>query len=81
VQENIRKKQEARQYASSDLDVLNRKFNVIVSQGLNEKYDELISQIQQVDCLNKQLREDGERQTARVRELRNKLQAVENRLK
>lgn len=81
VQENIRKKQEARQYASSDLDALNRELNVIVSQGLNEKYDELISQIQQIDCLNKQLREDGERQTARVRELRNKLQAVENSLK
>jgi predicted GTPase len=81
VQENIRKKQEARQYASSDLDVLNREFNVIVSQGLTEKYDELMSQIQQVDCLNKQAREDGERQTACVRSLRNKLLAVENTLK
>lgn len=80
VHENIRQKQEARQLASSDLDVLNREFNSIVSQGLSEKYDDLIMQIQQVDCLNKQVREDGERQMSRVREIRKELSAVENLL-
>ena len=78
VQENIRRKQEARQLASSDLDVLNREFNAIVSQGLSEKYDDLITQIQQIDCLNKQVREDGERQMQLVRELRKELSMIEN---
>lgn len=80
VQENIRKKQEARQLASSDLNVLYREFNVIVNHGMNEKYDYLISKIQQIDCLNKQVKEDGQRQMAKVRELRKKLSFIENEL-
>ena len=78
VQENIRRKQEARQLASSDLDVLVREFNTIITKGLAEKYDEIISQIQQIDCFNKQVREDGERQMLRLRELRSELSAIEN---
>lgn len=78
VQENIRRKQEARQLASSDLDILVREFISIVSQGLDKKYDEIISQIQQIDCFNKQIKEDGERQMARVRELRKELSLIEN---
>ncbi|WP_455721832.1 GTPase [Agathobacter sp.] len=78
LQENIRRKQEARQLASSDLDVLMREFNTVVGQGLSEKYDEIISQIQQIDCLNKQAREDGERQMERVREFRKEILVIEN---
>lgn len=78
VQESIRKKQEARQLAGSDLDVLYREFNAMVSQGMDEKYDDLISQIQQIDCLNKQVKEDGERQMEKVRELRKELAEIEN---
>ena len=81
VQEQIRRKQESRQLASSDLDELYRALNAIVTGGMDEKYDELISQIQQVDCLNKQLREDGERQMAKLRELRKKLGSIENSLR
>lgn len=78
MQENIRRKQEARQLASTDLDVLNREFNAIVTQGLAEKYDDLITQIQQIDCLNKQVREDGEKQMSCIRELRKELSMIEN---
>lgn len=77
IQENIRRKQEARQFASSDLDVLNRAFNSIVTQGLTEKYDDLITKIQQIDCLNKKVREDGERQMSCIRELRKELSMIE----
>lgn len=80
VQENIRKKQEARQLASSDLDVLYREFNAIVNQGIDEKYDDIISQIQQIDCLNKQIKENGNRQMMKVKELRRKLSAIENEI-
>ena len=80
VQENIRKKQEARQLANSDLDVLYREFNAIVNKGMNEKYDDLISQIQQIDCINKQVREDGQRQMSIVREIREELAAIQNEI-
>lgn len=78
VQENIRKKQEARQLASSDLDILYREFNAIVNRGVDEKYDDLISQIQQIDCLNKQIKEDGERQMEQVRRFRKQISIIEN---
>ena len=78
VQEQIRRKQEARQLVHSDLDELYRIMNTVVAQGMDAKYDELISQIQQVDCMNKQQREDGERQMAQLRQLRRKLVNVEN---
>ncbi len=80
VQENIRKKQEARQLASSDLDVLYREFNAIVTKGIDEKYDDLISQIQDIDCLNKQVLENGKRQMEQIRNFRKMLTAIENEL-
>lgn len=80
VQENIRRKQEARQLASSDLDVLYREFNAIVTKGLDEKYDDLISQIQDIDCFNKQVLENGKRQMEQIRNFRKMLTAIENEL-
>lgn len=78
VQEKIRRRQEARQLASSDLDVLAREFNNVVTRGLSEKYDEIISQIQQIDCMNKQMIEDGERQMRQVKAFRNGILEIEN---
>ena len=78
VQEKIRRRQEARQLASSDLDVLAREFNNVVTMGLSEKYDEIISQIQQIDCMNKQILEDGERQMCQVKAFRNGILEIEN---
>ena len=78
VQEKIRRRQEARQLASSDLDVLAREFNNVVTMGLSEKYDEIISQIQQIDCMNKQILEDGERQKCQVKAFRNGILEIEN---
>lgn len=80
VHEQIRKKQEARQMASSDLDQLLRVLTVVVSHGMNEKYNDLIMQIQQVDCLNKQILEDGQRQMKGLKKLRNRVMAIENSL-
>lgn len=78
VQEQIRRKQEARQLAVSDLDELNRLMNTIVSKGIHEKYDDIISQIQQIDCLNKQLLDDGKRQMKNLRNIRGELIAIED---
>ena len=78
VQEKIRKKQEARQFASSDLDMLLREFNSTVTQALAEKYDGIISQIQEIDCFNKQIKEAGERQMVQIRDLRKELSAIED---
>ena len=78
VQEKIRRRQEARQLASSDLDVLAREFNNVVTRGLSEKYDEIISQIQQIDCMNKQMIEDGERQMRQLKAFRNGILEIEN---
>ena len=80
IQENIRKKQEARQLASSDLNILYRELNVIVNRGMDEKYDDLITQIQRIDCENKQIKVDGERQMAKVKKIRNLLEMIENEI-
>ena len=80
VQENLRKKQEARQLASSDLDTLYREFNKIISDGLTEKYDELILQIQDIDQSNKQKLEVGKNIMNGVRELRKLIVIIENEL-
>ena len=80
VQEQIRKKQEARQLASSDLDELLRELNNVVTKGLNEKYNDLLTQIQEVDCLNKQALADGKRQMSTLKGLRERLLLIENQL-
>jgi GTP-binding protein EngB required for normal cell division len=80
VQEQIRRKQEARQLASSDLDELLRVLTDIVIKGMNEKYEDLFLQIQQIDCLNKQIIEDGKRQMKVLNELRNRMMSIENSL-
>lgn len=80
VQENIRKRQEARQLADSDLDALYRELISIVSKGLDEKYDDIINQIQQIDGMNKEIKRVGERQIAVVRSLRKRITDIENSL-
>lgn len=80
VQEQIRRKQEARQLASSDLDELLRILNNVVTRGLNEKYNDLLSQIQEVESENKNLLENGKRQMTVLRELRENLLLIENQL-
>ncbi|MDO4339107.1 MAG: dynamin family protein [Eubacteriales bacterium] len=78
MQEFMRRKQEARQLASSDLDTLYREFNAVVNSGLDKKYNDIISQIQQIDRLNRQIIEDGKRQMQRIRECRKEILAIEN---
>jgi GTP-binding protein EngB required for normal cell division len=78
VQEHIRKKQEARQLASSDLDDLYRSLNQMVVNGIEDKYSDLITQIQQVDSLNKQVRENCKRQMEEIRRLRGRISSIEN---
>lgn len=80
VQENIRKRQESRQLAGSDLDVLYRELIAIVNRGMDEKYDEIISHIQQIDCSNRQIREDGKRQMDKLRQFRKDISVIENSL-
>ena len=45
---------------------------------MHEKYDYLISQIQEIDCLNKQNLENGNRQMKILREIRNEVMSIEN---
>ena len=78
MQEQIRRKQEARQAAACDLDDLSRLMIDIVTTGMHEKYDYLISQIQEIDCLNKQNLENGNRQMKILREIRNEVMSIEN---
>ena len=78
VQEQMRRKQEARQLASSDLDELLRLLNNKIMKGMNEKYDDILSQIQEIDCMNKQVLEDGKRKMALLKSLREQLLMIEN---
>lgn len=80
IEEQIRKKQEMRQAASCDLDDLCRLMIDIVTTGMHDMYDEIISQIQKIDCLNKQNLKNGNRQMKILREIRNDLISVENEI-
>lgn len=78
VQEQIRKRQEARQLASSDLDDVYREVSRSVTEGLEEQYETIVARIQEVDNQNRQLLEEGKQQMARLKEMRGKLRDIEN---
>ena len=80
VQEQIRKKQEARQLANCDLDELLRMVNTVVTKAMQEKYDDVLGQIQEIDCLNKMALEDGKRQMGILKRIREELLNIENQL-
>lgn len=80
VQEQIRRKQEAKQLASSDLMELLQEINGIITQGITEKYRDIMTQIQQLDCLNKQKLEDGQRHMQELNRLRDRMMEIENTL-
>lgn len=80
VQEQIRKKQEARQLAESDLDELYRMLNAAVTEGMETMYHSLITQIQEIDTANKQMQENGLRQMEQLNAVRKRLIKIENRL-
>lgn len=80
VQEQMRKKQEARQLASSSLDELLRDINNIVMQGINDKYNSILSQIQEADDRNKERSEYGRRQMAELNSMKDKVLRIENEL-
>lgn len=80
VYEQIRIRQEARQAVESDLMDLLNCLNTIVSNGLQQKVDEIISQIQEVDCLNKKKLEDGKRQMEEIKKFRGRVMEIENRM-
>lgn len=80
VQEKMRKRQEARQAADRDLDALYRECRSIVSKGMDEKYNNIIDQIRQIDEINQEMKETGERQISEVRKLRERMTKIENTL-
>ena len=78
--EQIRIRQEARQYAASDMFELQNLLISIVNTGISEKFDEIVSYIQAVDCENKQLREEGQRKLRGLSSIRKRLTELENTL-
>ncbi|MDD6169492.1 MAG: 50S ribosome-binding GTPase [Lachnospiraceae bacterium] len=80
MQEQIRKKQEARQAVACDLDDLCRFILKAVTTSMNDRYYNIISQIQQIDCINKQHLDDGKRQMKMIKEIRDNLIKVENEM-
>ncbi|MFC4803611.1 GTPase [Filifactor villosus] len=80
LHETIRKKQEARQFASSDLDDLLRRINAAISRQVQEVYDEQFGRIQSMKAHNIQIHEDCMRKMQGLSNLRKKLEGVENML-
>lgn len=80
VQEQIRKRQEARQFAESDLNELFRVVNDIVMKAMQEKYEDIIEKIQEINELNQKAKEDGRRQMEQLKKLRNSVSVIENSL-
>lgn len=80
LNELIRVRQEARQYATSDMFELQNILITIVNDGIVEKFEEIISYVQTVDCENKRLREEGRRKLRELSAIRKKLVDFENKL-
>lgn len=80
LHETIRRKQEARQFASSDLDDLLRGINSAISRQVQEVYDEQFSRIQSMKAHNIQIQEDCIRKMQGLSSLRKQLESVENML-
>ena len=80
LNEQIRIRQEARQFAESDMFELQNMIIDVVNAGISEKFDEVISFIQDIDCENRQLREDGRRKLKALTDIRKPLAEFENRL-
>lgn len=79
LNELIRVRQEARQYATSDMFELQNILITIINAGIVEKFEEIISYVQTVDCKNKQLREEGCRKFRELSAIRKKLVDFENK--
>jgi len=78
IQEQIRIKQEARQIVSSDLDELYRYICSLISSGFNEKYNDMMYEIQKINDINSQAIKDNERKMNAIKDLQNKLYEIEN---
>lgn len=80
LQENIRKRQEARQLADGSLNELYNEYISALTKSFDEKYDDIINKIQMVSDMNQKMKEDCDRQMAYLRELRRRIVTVENSL-
>lgn len=76
----IQQRQEARQIANSNLCDLENVFAKAVANGINEKYDELLSQILNYDTNNKQAVEEIKEKLSYIKALREKLLNIETQL-
>lgn len=80
LNEQLRVRQEARQVAASDMFELQNLLISIVNAGIVEKFEEIISYIQSVDCENKQLRDEGRKKLRELFDIRKELADFENKL-
>jgi len=80
MHEELRRQQEARQFAASDLFEIQEKLIAIVMDGINEKFNVVMEHIQEVNCQNEALRNEVRRQLAELGALRGELETIENEI-
>lgn len=80
LNEELRIRQEARQAAVSDMIELQNALIVSVNTSIDEKFGEIMSYIQEIDCQNQELLQEGKRKLQELTEIRRRLAAVENDL-
>lgn len=80
LNEQMRMRQEARQVAVSDMFELQNLLISIVNAGIVEKFEEIVSYLQSIDCENKQLRDEGCKKLRELAEIRRTLADFENKL-
>lgn len=80
LNEQMRVRQEARQFASSDMIELQNTLISIVNKGIEERFNEIIDYIQAIDCENEQLLDEGNRKLHELAEIRKELTSLENKL-
>jgi len=78
--EQKRRKQESRQLANVLENELLHKYYSIISKEINKKYNDILSNIQEIDCLNKEKLEKGKNQMRILEEIREKVTMIDNSL-
>lgn len=80
LNEQMRARQEARQVATSDMFELQNLLISTVNAAIVEKFQDITSYIQSIDCKNKQLRDEGQKKLRELADIRKSLADFENKL-
>lgn len=80
VNEKLRIRQEARKAASTDLYQVQNQLIAELDREINEKFSEIVGRVQEYECENQELLQEGRRQLEELTAIRKRLEALEHEI-